>query len=138
MTGILAPLLLYNINEEICIDSECQNFKYGKLYLILSAIQFICEYGDNHYEYLLFFRHRYSFELLSLLMLVIFNFKSFELEVIQIDLIACLAYRMCNCLIETIRINHLSIYVNKIIFYIFGKYYFHLCNDLMINQIVSI
>lgn len=34
---------------------------YGRILLLLSAIQLACEWGDAHWERWAFFRHRYSF-----------------------------------------------------------------------------
>ena len=47
------------------------------LFIIMSLIQLITELGDNYLESYLFFRHRYSFELMTLFELIIFDLNIF-------------------------------------------------------------
>jgi len=73
---------------------------YGRIWLILFLGQIFCNYGDNHYESLTFFRHRYSYELLS--MLLFFGFPTMthmERRVALLDLIVCISYRATNFII---------------------------------------
>eukprot|EP00035_Acanthoeca_spectabilis_P016663 m.345401 g.345401 ORF g.345401 m.345401 type:complete len:239 (+) comp16557_c0_seq8:219-935(+) len=75
--------------------------EYARIVLVLSTIQFVCEYGDNHLEHLKFFRHRYSYEIFTAL--VVFALPLFgmlwtdaERRVIEFDMIICLWYRVGN------------------------------------------
>jgi hypothetical protein len=78
--------------------------EYGRVFPILFLMQVICEYGDNHYEHLTFFRHRYSFEVIhTLLLFTLPSITKSEIKVILLDLIACSGYRFFNYLIICIR-----------------------------------
>jgi hypothetical protein len=73
---------------------------YGRIFLVLTAIQFVCEYGDRKWESLKFFRHRFSFELVSALLLFApsprWALRPHERLVVHVDLWACLFYRIAS------------------------------------------
>jgi hypothetical protein len=92
--GFLLPLFFFYD------PSFSQNaLSYLKIFLLLFLIQFICEYGDNYYEHYLFFRHRYSYELLNLLAVLLIPLAPYELTIIQFDILICLFYRISNALL---------------------------------------
>jgi hypothetical protein len=71
--------------------------QFGRIFLVLFVGQVFCEYGDNRYESIIFFRHRFSFEVLSLLLFFgLPNMSPLELQVSLMDLVACLFYRVGN------------------------------------------
>jgi hypothetical protein len=70
---------------------------YGRIFLVMFGVQFFCEYGDAHLEYLTFFRYRYSFELATIAMLALIpTMTAAELDVVRFDLVICLFYRVGN------------------------------------------
>jgi hypothetical protein len=72
---------------------------YGRIFVVLAAVQFVCEYGDGHLEHLVFFRHRYSFELLTAAVLLVVPLTREERRVVEFDLVICLCYRLANYVI---------------------------------------
>ena len=74
---------------------------YGRILAVLALSQAVCELGDARLEHLAFFRHRYSFELSSLLAMLALpgGITPRELAVVQVDLMTCFAYRAANALI---------------------------------------
>ena len=100
LSGIFAVLVATSC--AILLDTAMKD--YGRITLLLFAMQVFCEYGDNHFERFKFFRHRYSFELIHTL--ILFNLPGMsilELRVILMDLIACSAYRSSNYIIIVVR-----------------------------------
>ena len=69
---------------------------YARIFLLLFAIQLLCELGDAHLEQWVLFRHRYSFEALTLALLLWGRLAPAELAVVHADLAACLLYRAAN------------------------------------------
>lgn len=53
--AVAAPLALL-------LSTPAAEGGFGRILLLLSAIQLVCELGDARLEHLTFFRHRYSFE----------------------------------------------------------------------------
>ena len=76
---------------------------YSRILPLLFTVQLFCEYADAHYEQYLLVRHRYTFEILNVLLLLILNSRGglqhLELRVVQVDLVICLCYRLSNLLI---------------------------------------
>lgn len=93
-----AGLVLFVVTPSIALIAEypiaAVATKYGRVFVLLFIIQFVCEYGDAHFEQWKFFRHRYSFEALSLALLLLFELANYELAIIRYDLCACLFYRV--------------------------------------------
>jgi hypothetical protein len=89
--AVLFPFVLY-------IDSDATSMLYrmGRIFCVLFTIQFVCEYGDNHFEHWMFFRYRYSFEFFNLVLLLTMPLTRLELFCIQFDLVICLFYRLSN------------------------------------------
>ena len=89
---LVAPLAIF---YETIVDSNLEIIsKYSRILLLLFFIQFICEYGDNYWEHLTFFRHRYSFESLTLALLLLFqSLEAFEVKVIQVVIHASMIIR---------------------------------------------
>ncbi|PRW45482.1 Lysosomal beta glucosidase [Chlorella sorokiniana] len=69
---------------------------YGRILLLLFVIQLACELGDARLERWTFFRHRYSFEVATALLLAAVRLYPQELLAVQIDLVACMAYRLAG------------------------------------------
>ena len=69
---------------------------YTRILPALATVQLICELGDAHLENWSFFRHRYSFEMLSLLVLFGLHLTPEEFLPIQHDLVICLGYGASN------------------------------------------
>jgi hypothetical protein len=69
---------------------------YTRILPALATVQLICELGDAHLEHWSFFRHRYAFEMLSLLVLFGLHLTPEEFLPIQHDLVICLGYRASN------------------------------------------
>jgi hypothetical protein len=69
---------------------------FSRVLFLLFVIQFFCEFGDNYFESLTFFRHRYSFEVCTALLVTLLPLEPHELHVIQFDLFICLFYRISN------------------------------------------
>ena len=70
---------------------------YGRIFSLLFFVQTICELGDNYAENWKAFRHRYVFEVLTALLLVVTpHLAPHELAVVRTDLVACLFYRLAN------------------------------------------
>jgi hypothetical protein len=76
---------------------------YSRILPLLFTIQLICEYADAHYEQYLLIRHRYSFEILNVVLIFTLsnlgNLHPMELRVVQVDLVVCLFYRLGNLII---------------------------------------
>jgi hypothetical protein len=72
---------------------------YGTIWAALFLVQCIAEYGDNHLERLVFFRHRYAFEFGIILILISLNLSYLDAQFIGLDLLSCLFYRISNFLI---------------------------------------
>lgn len=71
--------------------------EFGRIWVLLFVGQVFCEYGDAHFEDWLFFRHRYSFEIVSALTLIaVPSMTSMERRVVLMDMVACSAYRASN------------------------------------------
>ncbi|KAJ1451917.1 hypothetical protein M885DRAFT_528320 [Pelagophyceae sp. CCMP2097] len=74
---------------------------YGRVTVALFLIQLVCELGDRHVEHHpvigKFFRHRYSFECFTAVLLFSGALDApVELRAVQHDLVTCLAYRCAN------------------------------------------
>jgi len=83
--------------------------RYSRIFVWLFVIQLICEYGDAHFEQFTLFRHRYSFEILTFLLLLwLPHLEDFELRVVQFDLVICSFYRISNFVIIIVSRNLLS------------------------------
>ena len=107
---------------------------YMKILPALATVQLICELGDAHLEhstafggYLgLFFRHRYSFEILS--SSVLFGGLFFpqlalnptELQPLLYDLVICLGYRASNLTIILARSGDLMLASRRVAFRVLG------------------
>lgn len=97
--------------------------QYARIFIILFIVQLICEYGDNHFEQFVFFRHRYSFEIFNLLLLFGVQLSPHELLVLHVDLLACLFYRISNFIIILVKLDTLEMLSNllkMIAFHIYG------------------
>ena len=105
--GIILPSSLISIPMQ-------ELFPHTRILVLLFVIQFICEYGDHHWEDCTLFRHRYSFEILNLaLVLFIPSLQPFELKCIQFDLIICLFYRFSNFILCVLHDDTFSKYCLK-------------------------
>ena len=93
---------------------------YARIFPLLLAVQAVCELGDNYAEQYVFFRHRYSFELASALLLFALGCAPAELAVVQHDLVICLAYRAGNFGIILERTGALWVAARKACFFCFG------------------
>lgn len=99
--------------------------QHGPTLLYLTIVQFICEYGDNHYEQLSFFRYRYSYEILTSF-LYIFTATTEEARmIIRIDMVICMFYRLSNmlllmCSYSSHFITDADTFVKVCIFKLFG------------------
>jgi hypothetical protein len=107
---------------------------YMRILPALATVQLICELGDAHLEhstafggYLgLFFRHRYSFEILS--SSVLFGGLFFsqlalnptELQPLLYDLVICLGYRASNLTIILARSGDLMLASRRVAFRVLG------------------
>lgn len=62
--------------------------------------QYVCEYGDNYLERYAFFRHRYTFDIACIAVYAALPVTTLparlEMQLLQLDMTACLAYRMTN------------------------------------------
>lgn len=90
--------------------------KYSRIFILSFITQIICEYGDQHFEHITFFRHRYSYETFNALFLLAFKLERHEFEVILFDLVTCFAYRCSNYIIILMNSNILQMSL----FQIFG------------------
>ena len=93
---------------------------YARIFPAMLLVQAVCELGDNHLESLVFFRHRFSFELFSFLLLTALRLTAVELRVVQHDLVVCLFYRLSNFLIIALRSPAFWLAVRKACFTLFG------------------
>jgi len=79
-------------------------FDYINIWIVLSLAQLFSELGDQYFENLMFFRHRYSFEIASLIIWIFFVKKGIrtdnERKLFYFDLIASLSYRMTGFLLK--------------------------------------
>lgn len=79
-------------------------FDYLKIWLVLAFVQLISELGDQHFEHLVFFRHRYFFELASFLVWFLImplgDKPQEEKKLFYFDLIASLSYRLTGFLLK--------------------------------------
>jgi len=82
-----------NFQHHLFFSYECFN-----IFITISLIQLITELGDNYLEHYIFFRHRYSFELMTLVALYMFDLNEFAKLIIFYDLIMCFCYRLSNFL----------------------------------------
>ena len=106
---VVFPTLLFFIRGDVFGLEGSLSYsafaKYSRITLVLFVVQLICEYADAHFENLsVFIRHRYSFEVLNLLLLVSLSqfgegLGRHELLIVQIDLVICFFYRLSNFLI---------------------------------------
>jgi hypothetical protein len=69
---------------------------HARIFAILAVVQFVCEYGDARLDQLKFFRHRYSYELLTAAVILLIPLATHERRVVDIDLVCCLSYRVSN------------------------------------------
>ena len=95
---------------------------WGPITLALFVVQLFCEFGDAHLEHYSFFRWRYSFELCTLLLLLLVPWRPHELRVIHVDLVACLSYRLANYLLILAPIVSPGQIVNHLLFRLLGWY----------------
>lgn len=97
--------------------------RYTRIFLWLFLVQLICEYGDAHYEHYTIFRHRYSFEILTLALLFLLpQLQEFELQVIRFDLVICTCYRLSNFVIILWATNFLSNFGKSLLMRILGVF----------------
>jgi hypothetical protein len=75
------------------------SYEYLQLFFVMTIIQLISELGDNYLEHYVFFRHRYSFEIMTIIALYMFNLNELAKLIIYCDLIMCFCYRLSNFLI---------------------------------------
>ncbi len=59
----------------------------------------MCEYGDGQLEHLAFFRHRYSYDVASLALLLLLRLEPLEMAAVRLDVLQCLAYRAANLVV---------------------------------------
>jgi len=93
---------------------------YTRILPALATVQLICELGDAHLEHWSFFRHRYSFEMLSLLVLFGLHLTPEEFLPIQHDLVICLGYRASNLAIILGRSGELMEASRRLAFHLLG------------------
>ena len=105
--GVLLPAMWY-----LEAGDAFPLHQYVRIFAILFVVQLICEYGDNHLEQFTFFRHRYSFEVANLFILLVLHLQPHELLVIHVDLVACLFYRISNFTIIAIKLDALEMFSN--------------------------
>ncbi len=136
--GLLLPVVV-----SFWAETTHQVEAYSRILLLLFLIQLICEYGDNHWEHLKFFRYRYSFEVLTVLVLVglayaptwsaflptgtsltVSALTPKELDVIRFDLVICLFYRISNfvILMVVMQSEQIANFCNMFVFHCFGWY----------------
>ena len=101
--GVFAPCLIYFESSVFDVNVYSHVEEYQRILLAMFFVQFVCELGDAQLENAtgigVIFRHRYSFEILTLgLLFCLPNLTNTEQFVIQIDLVACLFYRLSNYL----------------------------------------
>ena len=99
--------------------------QYTRILPLLAVIQLVCELGDNHLEHHAvvgtFFRHRYSFELLSgALLTANLALSPAELAVVQHDLVICWFYRVSNGLIIMSKSGAAMLHFRRLAFRAFG------------------
>lgn len=92
--GLFGPSVLY-------LQDSLHSFSasYLRILIVLFCLQLFCEYGDNHMEHYKFFRHRYSYEVTGLALVLLIPLESHELAVVQYDMVICLFYRISNLII---------------------------------------
>lgn len=125
--GVFGILLPYSLMSEL--DPTDTVLAYRHILPLLMAVQFVCEYGDNHLEHWRFFRYRYSFELFTALILILLPLTAAELDVVLFDLVICTAYRLSNFLIQLCCGVYASQPLRKLLFYLYG----YLANTRVIN-----
>jgi hypothetical protein len=121
---VAAPLVWFV--EGSAVYLTCSG--YSRVLPLLFMIQLVCELGDNHLEHYKFFRHRYSFEVLTiglLFGLVVFPSQPLmpdEARVIQHDLVVCLFYRISNASLILARWGNWSLMTvaRKLAFKLYG------------------
>jgi hypothetical protein len=79
---------------------------WAALFVWMTSIQFVSEYGDNYLEHWAFFRHRYCFEVGTLALLMLHNPPTQQRVVVLADLVAILAYRGVNFIIVWLAGSH--------------------------------
>lgn len=115
--GLFGPTLWYFNPDYITTYTT----HYGRIFMSLFLVQVFCEYGDAHYERYLFFRHRFSYEVANIaLLLLLPNMTAIELMCIQIDLFICFFYRLSNFGIILLASDYLSKTVVKVLFSMLG------------------
>lgn len=126
--ALLIAILSLFLMDDIIVE-------YCRIFLVLFFMQIFCEYGDNHYEKYVFFRHRYSFEIIHLLILFnLPNCTNIEKKLVILDLVACSAYRVFNytiIVIVKLYVNDYFISMPRMILYylrgfLYGKFMFEI------------
>jgi hypothetical protein len=86
------------------------------LWFIMALGQLFCEMGDQHFEHLTFFRHRYSFEFT---MLIIWYFMpapsgeaDYERRFFYFDMVAALSYRGTGFILKYLDLDFRKIELN--------------------------
>ena len=114
--GMILPYSLVTI-------PQVEILSYIRILVFMFTVQFICEYGDNHWETWTLFRHRYSFEILTITLLIVTpSLQNYEFRCIQYDLVICLSYRLSNFAICVLNSNFISRYFLKCLFTVTGRY----------------
>jgi hypothetical protein len=115
--GVFVPTLWYFNPDYIATYTT----EYGRIFMSLFIVQVFCEYGDAHCERWTFFRHRFSYEVTNIALLVLLpNMTAVELMCIQIDLFICFFYRLSNFVIIILATDMLSKGGIKILFSMMG------------------
>ncbi len=101
--GVFTPSLIFFESSIFDVNVLTHIEEYQRIFIVMFLIQFVCELGDAKLENVsgigIVFRHRYSFEILTLAVLFYLpNLTNSEQFVIQVDLVACLFYRFSNFL----------------------------------------
>ena len=107
-------------------DAAASIAAHVRIFAILAVVQFVCEFGDARLDQLTFFRHRYSYELLTTSVILLIPLATHERRVVDIDLVCCLCYRISNYSLIVLRQSVRAPAIATVLFKFFGLLHYPL------------
>lgn len=114
------PLWLESAGLPSSTSAATSIAEHTRIFLVLAAVQFVCEFGDARMDQFVFFRHRYSYELLTAAVIVLLPLAAHERRVVDVDLVCCLSYRAFNYALIVLRQLSRAPTLATLLFKLFG------------------
>jgi len=142
MVGVMGWVSTSTDATTICATAAVA--EYARIFVVLATVQFVCEFGDAHLERWTFFRHRYSFEVLTAIVLITLPLNRHERRVVEHDLVICLWYRVANYVVliaRQVRTPGLAMVIFKLYglanYGVFGRRFVRISDPALATQVLQ-